>query len=132
MKKIKLTPKKIVKLVEKQLEIPDLGDKNRSRNMVQARLIYYKLAKRFCRYASLAMIGNAVKRDHASVIYGLRKYDQEAKYDPYMNDVYDALYNELDPVAKTLRRSTYGDMTIEKLIERLTNLENKLNKLELA
>ena len=100
--------------------------------MVQARLIYYKLAKRFCRYASLAMIGNAVKRDHASVIYGLRKYDQEAKYDPYMNDVYDALYNELDPVAKTLRRSTYGDMTIEKLIERLTNLEDKLNKLKLA
>ena len=132
MKKIKLTPKQIVKLVEKQLEIPDLGDKNRSRNMVQARLIYYKLAKRFCRYASLAMIGGAVKRDHATVLYGLRKYDEEAKYDPYMNDVYDALYNELDPVTDAPGRSSYVDMTMERLTERLINIENKLNKLELA
>lgn len=132
MEKIKLTPKEIAKMVQEQLELPDLSIKNRSRNVVQGRLIYFKLAKRFCRYASLSMIGQAVDRDHTTVLYGLKKYDQEAKYDPYMNDVYDALYNKLDPVAEAPGRTTYVDMTIERLIERLTKVENKLNQLELT
>ena len=132
MKKKVITPAKIVKMVQEELELPDLKVKNRSRDVVQGRLIYYKLAKRFCRYASLSKIGKAVNRDHATVIYGLSKYDQEVKYDPYMNDVYDALYNKLDPIAQLPGRGTYADMTIERLLKRLTNIEDKLNKLELA
>ena len=127
MKKTNVTPEKILEIVEKQLELPSLKTKKRTRELVQGRLIYYKLAKTFCRYASLARIGRAAERDHSTVVYGLNKYDIESKFDPYMRDIYDHLYNKLDPMYNKQGQSANVDMTFERILERLNKIENKLN-----
>ena len=44
----------IKNLVEKELQIPDIGVKTRTRELSQARFIYFKLAKNLCRYKSLS------------------------------------------------------------------------------
>jgi len=40
----------IKNLVEKELQINDIGVKTRTRELSQARFIYFKLAKNLCRY----------------------------------------------------------------------------------
>ena len=121
-------PKKILHMVEKELDIEDLSIKNRTREMSQARFIYFKLAKQYCRYASLSRIGSVVDRDHATVINGLKKFDAEARYDPYMYDVYDKIAKHLDIYYIKPGREENVDLTFDQLLERVEQLENKLNK----
>ena len=124
-----VTPKQVKKLVEEALGIKDLGAKSRTRPEAQGRYIYYKLSKKFCRYASLRTIGETVNRDHATVIHGLNQYDYDAGYDTYMKDVYDHVYNKLDGNYIPPGRNEKVDMTFERIIERINNLEKQLNKL---
>ena len=121
-------PKKILRMVQKELDIEDISIKNRTREMSQARFIYFKLARKYCRYASLSKIGKAVKRDHATVINGLKKFDTEAKYDPYMYDVYDTIAKHLDIYYVKPGREEYVDMTFDQVLDRINELENKINK----
>lgn len=121
------SPKLIADLVGSELNIEDLSIKTRTRELAQARFIYFKLARKFCRYASLTKIGKAVNRDHATVINGLKKYDTEAKYDPYMDDVYDKIYNKLDGNYTPPGRNKKVDMTFERILERLNTIEQQLN-----
>jgi hypothetical protein len=118
-------------MVEEKLQIKDLKVKDRSRGVYQARFIYFKLAKKYCKYASLSKIGEAVDRDHATVINGLKKYDMEAKYDPYMGDVYDAVASKIDIQYKKPARPENEDMTFDKLLDKVNKLEDKINKLKL-
>ena len=121
-------PEKILKMVQKELNIEDMSIKNRTREMSQARFIYFKLARKYCRYASLSKIGEAIKRDHATVIHGLKKFDTEAKYDPYMYDVYDTIAKHLDIYYVKPGREEYVDMTFDQVLDRINELENKINK----
>jgi len=121
-------PEKILQMVQKELNLEDITIKNRSREMSQARFIYFKLARKYCRYASLARIGKAVKRDHATVINGLKKFDGEAKYDPYMHDVYDTIAKHLDIYYVKPGRQENADITFDKLLDKVNELENKINK----
>jgi len=121
-------PEKILQMVQKELNIEDMSIKNRTREMSQARFIYFKLARKYCRYASLSKIGKAVKRDHATVINGLKKFDSEAKYDPYMHDVYDTIAKHLDIYYIKPGRQENADITFDKLLDRVNELENKINK----
>jgi len=121
-------PEKILHMVQKELDIKDISIKNRTREMSQARFIYFKLAKKYCRYASLSRIGNVVNRDHATVINGLKKFDTEAKYDPYMYDVYDKIAKHLDVYYIKPGREENVDLTFDQVLERVEQLENKLNK----
>lgn len=123
-----LQPKKLLKMVEEELDIKNLKTKDRSRDIYQARFIYFKLARTHCRYASLTKIGKTVDRDHATVINGLKKYDMEAKYDPYMNDVYDKISSKVDSKYVAPGRTNEVDMTFERLNERVEQLEKQLNK----
>jgi chromosomal replication initiation ATPase DnaA len=122
-------PEKILHMVQKELGLEDISIKNRTRQMAQARFIYFKLAKKYCRYASLSKIGNLVKRDHATVINGLKKFDNEAKYDPYMYDVYDNIAQHLDIYYIKPGRQENVDMTFDKILDKLNELETKLNKI---
>jgi len=122
-------PKAIIKMVEDELNTFNIKSKKRTREMIQARFIYFKLARKFCRYASLDAIGKAVNRDHATVINGLKKYDIEAKYDPYMNDVYDKIYNILDANYIPHGRNQKFDATFETILNRIEKLEQQLNKI---
>ena len=122
------TPEKILHMVQKELDLEDISIKNRTREMAQARFIYFKLAKKYCRYASLSKIGRVVNRDHATVINGLKKFDTEARYDPYMYDVYDTIAKHLDIYYIKPGREEYADMTFDQVLDRIEALENKLNK----
>jgi hypothetical protein len=115
-------------MVQKELDLEDITIKNRSREMSQARFIYFKLAKKYCRYASLSKIGRVVNRDHATVINGLKKFDAEARYDPYMYDVYDAIAKHLDIYYIKPGREEYADMTFDQVLDRIEALETKINK----
>jgi len=121
-------PEKILEMIQKELGIENLSIKNRTREMSQARFIYFKLARKYCRYASLSRIGNAVKRDHATVINGLKKFDLEAKYDPYMYDVYDKIASHLDIYYIRPGRQENADLTFDHLLDKVNELENKINK----
>src|SRR6056300_1289940 len=121
-------PEKILRMVQKELDLEDISIKNRTREMAQARFIYFKLAKKYCRYASLSKIGRVVNRDHATVINGLKKFDAEARYDPYMYDVYDTIAKHLDIYYIKPGREEYTDMTFDQVLDRINELENKINK----
>jgi len=118
----------IKNLVEKELQIPDIGVKTRTRELSQARFIYFKLAKNLCRYKSLSAIGRAVNRDHATVINGLKKYNVEARIDRYMDDVYDDL-KEIIEEKFSLNKVKYK-ISIDELIKKIEQIEIKLNKLQ--
>lgn len=119
-------PKKILRMVQKELEIEDITIRNRTREMAQARFIYFKLAKKYCRYASLARIGEVVDRNHATVINGLKKFDTEARYDPYMYDIYDTIAKHLDIYYIKPGREENIDVTFDQLLDRINKLEKKL------
>jgi len=121
-------PEKILRMVQKELDLEDISIKNRTREMAQARFIYFKLAKKYCRYASLSKIGRVVNRDHATVINGLKKFDAEARYDPYMYDVYDTIAKHLDIYYIKPGREENIDLTFDQVLKRVEQLENKLNK----
>lgn len=121
-------PEKILHMVQKELDIEDISIKDRTRHMSQARFIYFKLARKYCRYASLTRIGNVVNRDHATVINGLKKFDTEARYDPYMYDIYDKIAKHLDIYYIKPGREENVDLTFDQVLERVEQLENKLNK----
>tara|TARA_R100000951_G_scaffold112318_1_gene112487 strand:+ start:731 stop:1129 length:399 start_codon:yes stop_codon:yes gene_type:complete len=126
-----LQPKNILKMVEDKLQIPNLKIKDRSRDVYQARFIYFKLARRYCKYASLSRIGKEVDRDHATVINGLKKYDMEAKYDPYMGDIYDNIASKIDTEYIKPSRPENEDITLDKLLDKVNVLEDKIDKLKL-
>ena len=126
-----IQPKNILKMVEEKLQIPNLKIKDRSRDVYQARFIYFKLARKYCKYASLSRIGKEVNRDHATVINGLKKYDMEAKYDPYMGDIYDNIASKIDKKYIKPRRPENEDITLDKLLDKVNMLEDKINKLKL-
>lgn len=126
-----LQPKNILKMVEDKLQIPNLKIKDRSRDVYQARFIYFKLARRYCKYASLSRIGKEVNRDHATVINGLKKYDMEAKYDPYMGDIYDNIASKIDTEYIKPSRPENEDITLDKLLDKVNVLEDKIDKLKL-
>tara|TARA_B100000925_G_C21794397_1_gene381816 strand:- start:202 stop:600 length:399 start_codon:yes stop_codon:yes gene_type:complete len=124
-----ITPKTVLNLVQEELKLYNLKSKKRQRGYIQGRYIYFKLAKKFCRYASLSSIAEEVNRNHATVINGLKQYEIEAKYDSYMDDVYDKIYNKLDKRYIPPGRDTNYDMTFERILNRLEAVEIKLNKL---
>lgn len=123
---IKTTPKFILSLVEEELDIPNLAIKNRSREITQARAIYYKLARKFCSYATLKKIGEAVNKDHATVVNGLKTYDIEAHHDGYMNDVYEKIYAKLDKTEMIPSHKQVVDLKLDHLSKKIKELEQKL------
>lgn len=83
--------KRIKRLVESQLEIPDIKIPSRRRDYVNARFLYFKIAHNVCR-TSLTKIAELVDRDHATVIHGIKQFDNLVKYNKhefkYLNDAY--------------------------------------------
>jgi len=110
------------KMVEKELKLNNIEQKCRSRELAQARFIYFKLSKFFCPNKSLAAIGREVNRDHATVINGLRKWDEEIIYDPYMEIVYNKIKSILSDESIVI--------SSEENAELFQLLEARISKLE--
>jgi hypothetical protein len=66
-----------------------LKKKTRTRDMAYARAVYYKLAKRYT-VQSLTAIGKLVDRDHATVLHGLKLFDEAVMYSEPLKVVYDS------------------------------------------
>ena len=62
----------------------------RDHNIVIHRWLYYKLAKDHTEY-SLRLIGEIVGRNHATVIYGIKMFENECKWDKDLQTKYDQL-----------------------------------------
>lgn len=73
----------VKKVVENLTNIEDISIKCRKSYMVKARFIYMKLCMKFksrLYHASLEYVGKGVKRDHASVLHGLKKFGDDNLY----------------------------------------------------
>lgn len=73
--RIEVSPEFIKEQVELFTGFKDLSVKSRKREITEARFIAFKITKVLCPKASLSSIGKVYNRDHASVIHGLKKFD---------------------------------------------------------
>ncbi len=63
---------------------------SRDHEIVINRWLYYTLAKEYTHY-SLREIGEIVGRNHATVIYGLKQFENERQWDKDLQTKYDRL-----------------------------------------
>ena len=76
----KMTIEEVKGIVENYYNF-NLSVRSRKREIVFARFIFYKLAYDFCKIRTLSKVGKSVKKDHATVIYGLKEFDNIMPYD---------------------------------------------------
>lgn len=89
----------------------DITSKSRVRKLVYARAVFYTIVKSLHPKLSLTAIGNLVNRDHATVLFGLRKAKET-----YMKDVmYQAMYTEV--IAKVNANPDKFDVAQNVMIE---------------
>ena len=73
----------------------DITQKNRSRELVYGRAIYYKLCKNLTSH-SLTEIGSLISKDHATVLHGLKVFETlEFNKDVYYLNAYQELLDKL-------------------------------------
>ncbi len=107
---------KIKEIVEIETD-SDLKVKSRQREIVYARSIYYKLCKTHTR-ATLSSIGKSVKKDHATVLHGLRLFDDViTKYEDAQD--YKRIHGKLDRMFRN--KST----SIERFVDPLNYYREK-------
>ena len=130
---------KIKEIVEIETD-SDLKLKSRQREIVYARSIYYKLCKTHTR-ATLSSIGKSVKKDHATVLHGLRLFDDViTKYEDAQD--YKRIHSKLDRMFRNKStsierfvdpsnyyRQKYKDILLEL---RKTRNENRMLKKQLT
>jgi hypothetical protein len=111
----------------------DVVERTRQREYVQARSIFYRFARD--NKQTLQAIGQFLKRDHATVMHSLKKFEQDVEYD----SVFRANYNAVKDILGNLDVKGCEDATgtlLEAyemrntyLIEQNTELRAKLSRL---
>ena len=92
--KIELKPHHIKIIVENYLGFR-IDKKTRLRPIAEARFIYSSLCKKHIK-CSLQIIGNAIDRDHSTILYGIRQAENLKSID----DVFKTKYENLDKLVK--------------------------------
>lgn len=122
---------KIKELVEDYYGL-DILLKSRKKLYVQARAVYYYLAREFTDN-SLKKIGEIVGKDHATVLYFLSEINYMRKFDSNFNENFYELYE----IAKDLQHVNKVELTLEQLVTRYNKLQidyevvkRRLNKYE--
>lgn len=83
--KVKL--KQIIEFVSSELDI-DLQKNTRERRYVEARCLYYKLAREHTKLG-LSDIGRPLKKDHTTVTHALNKvWDNAVRFNEHVSDAY--------------------------------------------
>jgi len=73
----------------------DITKKNRNRELVYGRAVYYKLCKNLTSH-SLTDIGSFIYKDHATVLHGLKVFETfELNNDYYYIEAYEEMFNKL-------------------------------------
>ena len=83
----------IKEIVESYFEL-SISRNTRKRQYVEARAIYFKLCREFTQL-SLEQIGKSVKRDHASVLHGVKSINTWVQVDKRMNNNMRILKNKI-------------------------------------
>lgn len=78
----------IKKIVEIRTGLTGIEKKDRTRDYTFARFLYFKLAS-VMTPATFQKIGRAVCRDHSTVIYGLKQFDNMGHRFPYYQEYLD-------------------------------------------
>lgn len=92
----------IKKLVEIHTEIEDLSINTKRRNVIESRSIYYKLCRLFLdkKYNTYKEIGDLVGKDHSTVIYGVKMFDdlENTLSFSHYKKVYNFCFNHLSSI----------------------------------
>ena len=114
---------KVLKLLREEIEFEtgiDLVRQSRKRENVYTRAIYFRIAKDLTN-ASLASIGRTVKRDHATVIHGLKIFDNIITV--YEEDLME-LYKKINLKYNKKEIGRYND-PLDHFREQIHDLEEK-------
>jgi hypothetical protein len=109
----------IKKYVEQNLNC-QLNVKKRTRESAYARSLYYRLARDYT-ISPLSEIGKLVNRDHATVLHGLKLYEEAAAY----SNIIDKAYNVFSRGIKL-----YNNEGIKKRVDDIDNLIDENKKLK--
>ena len=123
--------KEIRQLVERELEL-DLSHPSRLRARVYARAVYFKLCRQHT-FCSLSDIGSSVGKDHATVLHGIKIFDDViVEYELTLYEAYDKLNKLISKCTKTRERDInpekyYRDKYADLLVEHRTLLNEYRN-----
>ena len=130
------TNTKMLEVIRKAVETItncDVVERTRQREYVQARSIFYRFARD--NKQTLQAIGKFLKRDHATVMHSLKKFEQDVEYDSVFRANYNAVKDVLgnldvkgcEDATETLLEAY--EMRNTYLIEQNTELRAKLSRL---
>ena len=111
----------------------DVLERTRQREYVQARSIFYRLARD--NKQTLQAIGKFLERDHATVMHSLKKFEQDVQYDSVFRANYNSVKDILDNLdVKGCENATETlleayEMRKTYLIEQNAELRAKLSRL---
>jgi hypothetical protein len=125
--KIKL--KEIIDFVNHDLDL-DMNKRTRTRDVIYARTLYYKLAKEHTKQ-SLASIGKPLRKDHATVLHGLNKvWHNAVLHGEYIEDCYNR-FNRIVKLAKAKEEKEAAPAAISYLqSDDFLLLESKIEEQE--
>jgi hypothetical protein len=81
--------KKIKKIVDRHVGF-DISVKNRTRDVVDARKMYFGLCREFTSYG-LKVLGDSIDRDHSTALYNIRSCKDLREMDKFFNETYISL-----------------------------------------
>ena len=119
-----MTKEQIKKLVIENTGI-DIDNPVRKRPFVEARAIYYKLLREYT-LLSLVEIGDYVKKNHATVIHGIKNLDSWCKLDVNLKNKYLNIRSGLDVLKENIE---LDNADVEKIVDRYIKLKQKASKL---
>jgi hypothetical protein len=130
------TNTKMLEVIRKAVETItncDVLERTRQREYVQARSIFYRLARD--NKQTLQAIGKFLERDHATVMHSLKKFEQDVQYDSVFRANYNSVKDILDNLdVKGCENATETlleayEMRNTYLIEQNAELRAKLSRL---
>lgn len=127
-----MTTQRIKELVEDYFNV-DLSEKTRKRKIVHIRFLYYNLAYNHASDGmSLTAVGQTIGGfDHATVLYGLRQYNNLYEFDklfrkrinPFLNEV------EYELSKSTIEGKRNIHRQIRRMKERIFQMEKQLEEI---
>ena len=142
-----ITPDNIRDLINDMYDV-DIGSQDRTTNISMMRFVYAYLAFKYCTHHTFEKIGLAINRDHSSISYALRKFNNTLAYDKRLKQIFSAITKEFDKkfsgskdvieireycdlshvsLSRRLKRSLHNN---EKLQNRICSLRTQNNKLK--
>lgn len=126
---------KIIKEVVEQHFKIDITTQTRKREIVEARALYFYLARRYTR-VSLSSIGKSMGRDHSTVLYFTRKVPDWIRFDYEIKKDYEQINERILDIIHAHPEEFKSAITIEGFYEtqykRLINSTKQINQDQLT